>query len=162
MKYLELIKESNEELKERYALVTERVAGLAADAKEAGKYADYFEKTAQYLLLLHTVVEHAMKNEICNMEEHQAAELNHRFFADICGTAYDTSYLNPAYAVAQFGTEAGQLLSALSIRINICRKTAMEGNLLNLCIYSELFVELYSYFCEEEVELDLVKVVLPK
>ena len=35
MKYLELIKEQNEELKERYELVSERVAELAADAKEA-------------------------------------------------------------------------------------------------------------------------------
>ena len=47
MKYLELIKESNEELQERYELVAERVAEIAKDASEAGKYADYFEKTAQ-------------------------------------------------------------------------------------------------------------------
>ena len=56
MKYLELIKESNEELLERYELVSERVAELAKDASEAGKYADYFEKTAQYLVLLNTIV----------------------------------------------------------------------------------------------------------
>ena len=32
MKYLELIKESNDGLKERYEVVTERVAEIAADA----------------------------------------------------------------------------------------------------------------------------------
>ena len=47
MKYLELIKENNEELKERYELVAERVAELAQDASDAGKYADYFEKVSK-------------------------------------------------------------------------------------------------------------------
>ena len=55
-KYLELIKESNEELMERYEVVTERVAEIAADAKETGTYADYFERTAQYLMLLNKIV----------------------------------------------------------------------------------------------------------
>ncbi len=157
MKYLELIKESNEELKERYELVTERVAELADDAKEAGVYADYFEKTAQYLMLLNTLAEHGLKDEIRGMEEAKAAEYNRRLFADIRGEAYEESYANPAYAVAKFGTEAGQILSALLARIYECRRTVVEGNLQEVCIYSELFVELYSYFCEEDVELDLVK-----
>ena len=157
MKYLELIKESNEELKERYEVVTERVAEIAADAKEAGRYADYFEKTAQYLMLLNTVANYALKDEIRGMEEEKAAELNKKMFADVLGEAYETSYLNPAYAAAQLGTEAGQILSMLYIEIYRCRRTAVEGNLQEVCIYSELFVELYGYFCTEEVEMDWVK-----
>lgn len=157
MKYLELMKEQNEELKERYELVSERVAEIAADAKDAGKYADYFEKTAKHLVLLNTVLEHAMKNEISGMEETMAAELNHKFFEDVCKDAYETCYANPTYAVAQFGTEAGQILSMLYANIRSARKDAFEGNVQGVCIYSELFVELYSYFCAEEVELNLVK-----
>ncbi|MBR2045371.1 MAG: aminopeptidase [Agathobacter sp.] len=157
MKYLELIKESNEELKERYELVTERVAELAADAKEAGKFADYFEKTAQHLMLLNTLLEHALKDEIRGMEEEKAAEYNCKLYEDIRGEAYEVSYANPAYAVEKFGTEAGQILSTLYARIRACGRSAVEGNLQEVCIYSELFVELYSYFCEADVELDLVK-----
>lgn len=157
MKYLELIKESNEELKERYELVTERVAEIAVDAKEAGQYADYFEKTAQYLMLLNTVVDHAMKDEIRSMEESKAAELNRKLFQNIQGEVYKTCYANPTYAVAQLGQEAGQILSMLYMEIYRCRRTAVEGNLQEVCIYSELFIELYSYFCAEEVEMDWVK-----
>ena len=146
MKYLELIKESNEELKERYELVTERVAELAADAKEAGKFADYFEKTAQHLMLLNTLLEHALKDEIRDMEEEKAAEYNCKLYEDIRGEAYEVSYANPAYAVEKFGTEAGQILSTLYARIRACGRSAVEGNLQEVCIYSELFVELYSYF----------------
>ena len=120
MKYLELIKESNEELKERYELVTERVAELAADAKEAGKFADYFEKTAQHLMLLNTLLEHALKDEIRGMEEEKAAEYNCKLYADIRGEAYEVSYANPVYAVEKFGTEAGQILSTLYARIRAC------------------------------------------
>ncbi len=157
MKYLELIKESNEELKERYELVSERVAEIAADAKEAGKYANYFEKTAKYLMLLNTVIAHAMKDEVRGMVEEKGAEINTLLFADVRKDAYETSYANPAYAVAQFGLEAGQILSMLYANIHATRKDAFEGNLQGVCIYSELFVELYSYFCAEEVELNLVK-----
>lgn len=157
MKYLDLIKENNEELMERYEVVTERVAELAVDAKDAGKYADYFEKTAQYLMLLNRIVNHALKDEIRGMEEAQAAELNAQMFADVKGEAYETSYLNPAYAVAQFGAEAGQILSMLYMEIYKSRRTAVEGNVQEVCIYSELFVEMYGYFCEEVVEMDWVK-----
>ena len=149
MKYLELIKESNEELKERYELVAGRVAELAVDASEAGIYADYFEKTAQFLVLLNTIVEGA-----------KGKEINEKLYADILGEAYATSYANPTYAVEKFGVEAGQILTALHARIRACRLSVFEGNLQNICIISELFVELYSYFCEENVEISLVKEAL--
>ena len=157
MKYLELMKESNEELQERYELVTERVAELAKDAGEAGKYADYFEKTAQYLVLLNTIVEAARDGKISSMDEAAGKEINDKLYADILDEAYATSYANPTYAVEQFGKEAGQILTVLYARIRGCRLSVFEGNLQNVCILSELFVELYSYFCAEEVELALVK-----
>ena len=149
MKYLELVKESNEELQERYELVRDRVAELAQDASEAGKYADYFEKTAQYLVLLDTIVNGARGKEIIE-----------KLYADIVGEAYATSYANPTYAVEKFGVEAGQILTTLCARVRGCRLSVFEGKLQNVCIMSELFVELYSYFCEEEVELTLVKEAL--
>lgn len=157
MKYLELLKENNEELKERYELVTERVAEIAQDASDAKTYADYFQKVAKYLGLLNQIAEHAVKDEIQGMEEEKAAELNRQLYEDIKGKAYETSYANPAYAVKCFGKEAGQILTLLLARIRACRMSVFEGDLQRVCIFSELFVELYSYFCEEEVELDLVQ-----
>jgi len=157
MKYLELIKESNEELKERYELVTERVEEIAQDASAAYKYADYFQKTANYLMLLNSIFVHATKNEICGMAEEKASQINSKLYEDFRGAAYEKSYANPTYAVERFGKEAGQILSMLYYRIYECRETAIQGNLQNLCIYSELFVEIYRYFCEEEVEVNLVQ-----
>lgn len=157
MKYLELIKESNEELLERYELVSARVSEIADDAKETGNYADYFEKTAKYLLLLYQVAELALKDELRTLDIKKAAEINHQVYEDILVEAYQTSYANPSYAVEKYGKEVGQILTTLHARIRGCRMSVFEGSLQNLCIYSELFVELYSYFCAEELELDLVK-----
>ena len=157
MKYLELLKENNEDLKERYELVSERVAEIAQDASDAKTYADYFQKVAKYIGVLNQVLAYAEKDEIRGMEEAHAAELNKRLYEDIRGEAYETSYANPAYAVKTFGKEAGQILTMLYAKMKACRASAFEGNLQRVCVFSELFVELYSYFCEEEVELDLVR-----
>lgn len=157
MKYLDLIKETNEELSERYELVTERVKELAQDASDAKKYADYFEKTAQYLVLLNTIVEDAKDGEIATLDIEKGKEINAKLYVDILGKAYQTSYANPTYAVEQFGIEAGHILTALYARIRACRLSVFEGNLQSVCIFSELFVELYSYFCEENVDTSLVK-----
>ena len=105
MKYLELLKENNEELKERYELVTERVKEIAQDASEAKAYADYFQKVAKYLGLLNQIVEYAAKDGIRNMDETQAMKINTALYEDIRDEAYETSYANPAYAIKCFGKE---------------------------------------------------------
>jgi type I restriction enzyme M protein len=85
-----LDKISNEELKERYELVTQRVAELAQDASDAGKYADYFEKTAQYLVLLDTIVKGAKGKEIID-----------KLYVDIIGDAY-------MFLIENFASDAGK------------------------------------------------------
>ena len=157
MKYLELLKETNEEVSERYGLVRERVEEIAKDAASAKTAAGFFEKTAKHLLLLYSVADRSLKGELVKMSITEGQELNEKLVCDVRGTAYETSFANPSYAAAQLGKEAGQMLSALYTEIRNCVEAAFEGNLLKLCIYSELFVEIYNYFEEEEVETELVK-----
>ncbi len=160
MKYLELIKESNEEVLERYELVRERVGEIAADASSAGEAADYFLKTAKHLLNLYVVADKSLAGELTGLTAEEGQELNHRLCDDVRGANYETSYANPTYAAAQLGLEAGQMLSALYTKIRSCVAAAFEGNLLELCIYSELFVEIYCYYEEEGVDLSLVKAAI--
>ncbi len=148
MKYLDLISQTNENLEERMELVMGRVAEIAKDASETGKYACYFMKAAEYLLLLYEVIGYAKEDKINGMPIEQAKELNGRLFEDIFGNAYETSYANPTYAVEMFGTEVGQLLSALYYKIRDCRLSAFEGSMELTCIYAELFVEVFGYFEE--------------
>ncbi len=157
MKYLELIKETNEEVSERYELVCERVQEIAKDASTTGKAALFFEKTAEYLTLLYKVAESSLAGKLTKMSAVEGQKLNKALYEEVEKKAYETSYANPAYAVEQLGKEQGQLLSALYHEIRNCKQEAFEGNLLKLCIYSELFVEIFNYFEEEEVDTELVK-----
>lgn len=157
MKYLELLKESNEEVSERYELVRQRVEEIAQDAKTTGKAADFFAKTAKYLGILYAVADDSLNGNLAKMQAVQGQKLNEKLVCDIYGKNYEISYANPAYAAEMLGKEAGQLLSALYTEIRNCTEAAFEGNLLKLCIYSELFVEIYNYFEEEEAETELVK-----
>ncbi len=157
MKYLELIKESNEEIIERYELVCERVGEIAQDASTTGKAADYFSKTASYLCSLYELAADSHSGKLAGMPLKEGQELNKKLYKDVHGTAYETSYANPVYAAAQLGLEAGQILSSLYTQIRGYVSKAAEGNLLYLCIYSELFVEIFNYFEEKECDIELVK-----
>lgn len=63
---------------------------------------------------------------------------------------YADSYANPAYAVSRMGWEYGPLLSALDARLHGIYTSCMEGSIRYLCIYAELFVEIYN--CFEDVQ----------
>ena len=172
MKYLEILNETNEEVKERYELVCERVGEIAKDASSTGKASDYFEKAAAQLMLLYSVADMSLKGELAQKSGKEAAALNAELVKDVCGSNYEASYANPVFAVEKFGKETGQLLSFLYTKILGYNTDAMdggdrhlgtaafEGNLYKLCVYSELFVEIFNYFEEEEVDLELVKSAL--
>lgn len=160
MKYLEKIKESNEEVAERYELVRERVEEIAQDASDAGSAKEYFAKTAAYLKLLYAIADTAQAGKWTQLSREEGLRLNTALFEDIQKENYATSYANPAYAAQQLGVEAGQILSAIYSQIRGIAGAAFEGNLVQLCIYSELFVEVFNYFEEEIPEIALVKSAL--
>lgn len=160
MKYLELIKESNEEVLERYELVRERVEEIAKDASSARDAAECFARTAAHLVKLYAIADMAQAGKLVTISAEEGKKLNASIYEDICVENYETSYANPVYAVAKLGQEAGQMLSAIYTQIRSTLKSAYEGNLMELCIYSELFVEVFNYFEEEDVDLALVKSAL--
>ena len=147
MSYEQLFKDVNEEMKERLELVMERIAEIVSEQGETVRedYKDYFVTTAKYLLLENKILEQALSGELSRMTEAQGEELNHLLYDDI-QQKYDSSYANPTYAVAKLGEEYGKLLSMLYTRIHSINWRAFEGNSQFLCIYAELFVEIYNCF----------------
>ena len=105
MKYLELIKESNEEVQERYELVRARVEEIAQDASTAGVATEYFEKTAKHLVKLYAVLDMAQAGKLATITAEEGQTLNASLCEDVRGENYETSYANPVYAVAKLGKE---------------------------------------------------------
>lgn len=156
MKYQELIRENQENLKERLELVMERVLQIEENPEVESPFKEYFVSVAKYIDLQYQVIKKANDGKIASMTAEQGKELNEALFADVKKENYVTSFANPSYAVNNLGEDYGQLLCAVYDWIRSKQKFAFEGNFLYTCIGAELFVELYTFF-EEENKADLSK-----
>lgn len=158
MKQFELVKERNEEVKERLELVIERVKEIADCAKSdfEGELGVYFAKAAARILLNYELVNKAINGELINMDIETAKALNDRVFGE-ARDCYEESFLNPAYAVAKLGDEYGKLLSSLYFEISRNVTQIYQGKTEYVCIYAELFVEIYAYLSDEDAKYEGVK-----
>lgn len=154
MSYKELYRESNELVEERLELVMERIGGIASDkaSSVAEPYRAYFTGAAEYLLTLRKLSDQALDGTLAQITETDGAILKERLYADVQPKGYAKSFANPAYACAQLGEEYGQILAMLSARFHGIAPECAQGNLESLCLYAELFVEIYNCF-EDEADL---------
>ncbi len=152
MGYRNLQTEINDEVTERLSLVMERIADIVTEqgASVGEACRDCFVSTAEYLLLLLEICDRSLSGELAQMSEEMGEELNHRLFDDVQEPGYGSSYANPAYAVQHLGSDCGQLLSALIALLHDGIWRMFEGERGFLCIYAELFIELYNRFEDAE------------
>lgn len=152
MSYSRLYESSNEFVKERLELVMERI-GQIADEKAASvgeAYREYFTGASAYLLVLDSLAKKALSGELAAISETEGAALNGRLYADVQNPGYETSYANPAYAVANIGEAYGQILAMLADQFHRIAPECAQGNLQDLCLFAELFVEIFNCFEDEE------------
>lgn len=152
MGYREIYLEPNELAKERFGLMEERVAEIRTKAEVMEPFAAYFEQTAAFLLELAKVYRQADANELMERSMEECEQCNRKLYADIFPEAYEKSYANPAYAVAELGEEFGAVLSLLVAHIGTNIREAFRSNMLDLTIAMELFVEIYNAFESAKAE----------
>ncbi|MCD2492813.1 aminopeptidase [Lacrimispora sp. NSJ-141] len=119
---------------------------------ECGIAAAYFKRHAGFLLYLDEVYM-ALKREkrektFPSMEV--LRERNRRLYEDILGAAYESSYTNPAYAVKEFGLEAGRMLAFLSSELRGGIAYIYEDRLEEWAPCLELFIEIYNLYESKE------------
>ena len=129
-------------IEERYALSCGRVGEIAALQDVALDYKDYFKKTADFILMVIDACDNKAKKK--SLEELRAQ--NRALYEDICGTNYERSYANPAFACEKFGLEMGRLLSFLYTEMRAMIPCAFETDYEGMVIRMELFVEIYNAF----------------
>lgn len=190
MSYREIYEKDNKLAEERFGLVCERIRQAAERPETQEQYADYFQKTAEFILLAAEVLELERKGALEHRTMAECEELNRRLYADIlpqpevktsscqAGSAslretegdgckayaagesvpaaaygnetggYETSYANPAYAVKMLGEDFGGPLCFLYTECRALIAYAFEGRLADMTILLELFVEIYTCFCD--------------
>lgn len=153
MDYRELLKESNEEVKERFELASERIRDIAdgEDSKMSEPLFLYFKTTASFLSLCAELYIAVSRGKLKKASLKKLQEENYIFYQDILPENYDHSYANPAYAVEQLGEEYGRILSFLYTELRSERIFIFEQNLYKMTILNELFLEIYFLFENEEV-----------
>lgn len=144
MHFKELYREANEQAAERFALVAERIAGIAKEAETAEPYASYFKKTAAFLQELAGLYEREAQGELFSESMEECGRINYALYADILPEAYEKSYANPAYAASVFGEQFGAAFALLAAHIRGCIREVFRGNLMRITIVMELFVEIYN------------------
>lgn len=140
--------EENELTEERFALVAERIAGIAKEAEIIEPYALYFQKTAAFLEELARLYESKEQGTFLAESLEECSKINQELYQDILPGAYEKSYANPAYAVSALGGQFGAVLALLAAHIRGCIREVFRGNLMRLTIAMELFVEIYNSFEE--------------
>lgn len=137
-------------MNERYELAIERIRSIVEEETISEVYRGYFQSVAKFILEIHEIKERlaTKPNEACTLEELQRE--NHSIYRDVTGDAYETSYANPTYAVAELGEDLGGFLSFLYTEIRGGIAYVYEKRLEYLTILGELFIEIYNCFEESD------------
>ncbi|MBQ8662562.1 MAG: aminopeptidase [Eubacterium sp.] len=146
MKYQSLFKEANENAMERYELVIERLEGILADNTVPEEYQEYFAETTQFLLYLNSLSVLQQQGTLFDADMAEWQARNEKLYGSVKQETYDTCYGNPTYAVEQFGTEVGQLLSFLYAELQAGIGYVYEGRLFAFVMLCELYIQVYNCF----------------
>ncbi len=132
--------------KERWQLASERVKEITGNPEVDGKAGVYFQKTAEFLLLMLEAKEKAESGALKEASLKELKAWNDRLYGDLAGDAYIRSYGNPAYAVAELTGEYGQILSFVYAELRGMIVYAYEGRTEEMLIFMELFLQIHSEF----------------
>lgn len=157
MNYKKIYSVSNEEYLERYELIMEKIHEIAEKPEMEGAYNDYFGEVAQFLVFCDEILQKALAGRLDQLSKEEGKELIERIYGEMAKENYEKSFVNPAYAVKIFGKEYGQLLSALYYYIRETASFSFEGDMSRICLYAELFVEIYVALQEDDVKYETIK-----
>ncbi len=140
----------NEVLKERYALSVERLGSMAEEHLSDEKFDKYFHFVKDFLLMVDENYRFAHDGSFDKATMEELKERNRKLYEDILPENYAKSYGNPTYAVSVFGDEFGKLLSALYFELRGLINFAYEGEIFELAVAMELFLEVYGVFASAD------------
>lgn len=150
-------------MEERFALIRDRIKEIQYEKRAKEPFLQYFEEVASFLIVILSYAEKNKEKELKKyvteeLKEQSVEELtkeNHVLYEKLADANYESSYLNPQFAVKRLGEEYGQLFSFLYAEllsmIPYCYEIMYDkqGSLEQMVIRAELFVEIYLCFCEE-------------
>ena len=133
-------------VEERLLLAKERMIELKTEDKLSESYKVYFQKVADFLLLVYEAYEAVKTGKLKEYTLEELQDLNFRLYQDILPENYEESYGNPDKCAEVFGEEYGKLMGFLYSEMRSTIPFAFEGKTEDLVIRLELFLEVYGSF----------------
>lgn len=146
MRILEILKDENNEVAERYELARERIALIATEQTVQEPYRAYFLAMADKFAKLCEVADKVMSGEQYRMTLAELQAQNRALYEDILPQNYESCFGNPTYAVRKLGKHFGTLLCVVYSEIQSMTACAFEGRLAGMVPVMELLIELYNLF----------------
>ncbi|MBO5488501.1 MAG: aminopeptidase [Eubacterium sp.] len=137
-------------LAERYELAMGRIAEL--DSSDFPGYESYIDSLVSMFLTLRDVNEKEHRTELLK-------KWNDALYVEIKGENYETSFANPSYSHEKFGEKKGSYLCLYYVTLRNAIVFAYEKDLERLVWMLELFLQLLSALCEDEVDRALKEVM---
>lgn len=134
---------------ERLELAMERIRQIKSEHFGNEELEKYFAKVAEFLILIEETRGFLLEGGLNKAPLEELLARNHALYEDILPENYEVSYANPAYAVKMLGEEFGAMLSFLYTEIRSLIGFTFEGELFELVIRMELFLEIYGAFVYE-------------
>lgn len=151
MLYKEIYKEDNENIAERYDLMTYSIAMIRDGERIPRQFASFFKDMASYILFATEIEKKVTEGSYENAPLDELKADNAYAYSLQDKASYDKSYLNPTFAKEQFGEEFGSAFSILASELQSLFQYAFEGRKLNMTILMELFTEIETCFEDDEI-----------
>ena len=142
MRVLEILKEENEGVKERYELARQRIALFGEERSVREPFRGYFIEMAEFIEKLTQVVDFVFSGELYKLPLDELKKLNNKLYEDILPENYNKSYADPAFSVGRFGKSYGKLLSTVYSELRSLIACAFEGRLAGMTAGMELLIQL--------------------
>lgn len=150
MSYREEYREANEEVRERYELVMDRILELRSEHNVEEKYWPYFRRLADIFMMVDETLKKEETGALDRRDLFECEEMSWQFYYELQEGNYDRCYANPTVAQELLGEEFGQLLCFLYTELRAAIPYAFEGRKRDITILCELFVQIYNCFESEE------------
>ena len=140
-------------MRERFELAAERLGMCLNEQFPSAAFDSYFKEVAGFLNFMCGQYDRIVQEgDVIGMSMEALQEENCKIYEQVFPESYETSFLNPAYAVQELGEEYGRLLSWLYVELRKTVSYAYEQKLELFTSRLELFLEVYSAFVYEMEE----------
>ena len=150
--------EEYEDIQERYELMLNRIREIPEEKAVTGDLYDYFTHVSSYVNLIDELLHLVKDGTWFGFSREEKTRYNDRLYGEL-KEGYKTSFLNYEYTAGLSGmSENGwKYLTFLYTEMRGLICCAHEGKIVDITLYLELFVEIYSMICagagEDEIHL---------